>query len=73
MKTNNPRFNRLVTRYYPAVFHLAATFSKSPTEAVALTRRTFERAARQLPRFRSEDENNFLLVTSLSAGTPKAA
>ena len=45
MKTTNPRFNRLVARYYPAVFHLAATFSKSPTEAVALTRRTFAGAA----------------------------
>ena len=73
MKTKNPRFNRLVARYYPAVFHLAATFSNSPAEAVALTRRTFERAAQQLPRFRSEDEINFLLLTSLSAATPKAA
>ena len=50
-----------------------ATFSKSPAEAVALTRRTFERAALQLPRFRSEDEISFLLLTSLSAATPKAA
>lgn len=73
MKTTNPRFNRLVARYYPAVFHLAATFSNSPAEAVALTRRTFERAAQQLPRFRSEDEINFLLLTSLSAAAPKAA
>jgi hypothetical protein len=38
-----------------------------------LTRRTFERAAQQLPRFRSEDEINFLLLTSLSAAAPKAA
>jgi DNA-directed RNA polymerase specialized sigma24 family protein len=74
MKTMNPRFNRLVARYYPAVFHLAATFSKSPAEAVALTRRTFERAADQLPRFRSEDEIHFLLLTSLTgAATPETA
>jgi DNA-directed RNA polymerase specialized sigma24 family protein len=73
MKTTNPRFNRLVARYYPAVFHLAAAFSKSPAEAVALTRRTFERAAQQLPRFRSADEVTFLLLTSLGAiAAPKA-
>ena len=74
MKTTNPRFNRLVARYYPAVFHLAATFSKTPAEAVTLTRRTFERAAQQLPRFRSADEINFLLLTSLTgAATPEAS
>jgi DNA-directed RNA polymerase specialized sigma24 family protein len=74
MKTTNPRFNRLVARYYPAVFRLAAKFAQSPAEAVALTRRTFERAAQQLPRFRSEDEINFLLLTSLSgAAAAKAA
>ncbi len=73
MKTTNPRFNRLVARYYPAVFHLAAKFSQSPTEAVALTCRTFERAAQQLARFRSEDEINFLLLTSLTSAAPKTA
>ncbi len=65
------RFNRLVARYYPAVFQLAARFATSPTEAANLTRRTFERAARQLPRFRSADEINFLLLTSLSAATSR--
>ncbi|MDP9291944.1 MAG: hypothetical protein M3O82_06240, partial [Verrucomicrobiota bacterium] len=66
MKTTNPRFNRLVARYYPAVFHLAAKLAPSPAEAIALTRRTFERVAPQLPRFRSADEINFLLLTSLT-------
>lgn len=74
MKTTNPRFNRLVARYYPAVFHLAAKFAPSPAEAVMLTRRTFERAARQLPRFRSAAEINFLLLTALTGEvTAKAA
>ena len=74
MTTTNLRFNRLVARYYPAVFHLAATCSPSPAEAAALTRRTFERAARQPPRFRSADEISFLLLTSLGAITaPKPA
>jgi hypothetical protein len=41
---------------------------------VALTRRTFERAARQLPRFRSSDEIKFLLLTLLTRySTSKAA
>jgi DNA-directed RNA polymerase specialized sigma24 family protein len=74
MKTTTPRLNRLVARYYPAVFRLAATLSNSPAEALALTRRAFEHAAQQLPRFRSDDEINFLLLASLSdAATPKAA
>jgi DNA-directed RNA polymerase specialized sigma24 family protein len=71
MKTNSPRFNHLVARHYPAVFRLAAKLTRSPAEAVALTRRAFERAARQLPRFRSADEIRFLLLTSLS-GTATA-
>jgi hypothetical protein len=74
MKTPDPRFNRLIAHYYPAVFRLAAKFAPSPAEAIALTRRTFERAAQQFPRFRSADEIHFLLLTSLSkAAAPKAA
>lgn len=66
MKTNSPRFNHLVARYYPVVFHLAAKATPSPAEALALTRRAFDRAARQLPRFRSADGIRFLLLTSLT-------
>lgn len=66
MKTKPSRFDRLVARHYPAIFHLAVRLSASPMEAVALTRRAFERAARELPRFRSADEIAFLLLTSLS-------
>ena len=69
MKTSNIRFNRLVARYYPSVFQLAAKFTQSPADAAMLTRQTFERAARELPRFRSADEVNFLLLTSLSRAT----
>ena len=74
MKTTHSRFNRLVALYYPAVYRLAAKFSASPVEAAALTRRTFERAARQLPRFRAPDEIQFLLLAALTrAATPNAA
>ncbi|MFN0128128.1 MAG: sigma factor [Verrucomicrobiales bacterium] len=74
MKTNSPRFNHLVARYYPEVFRLAAKVTPSPAEALALTRRTFERAARQLPRFRAADEIRFLLLTSLTgAATAESA
>jgi DNA-directed RNA polymerase specialized sigma24 family protein len=72
MNATTSRYDRLVASYYPAVFALAAKFSRSPAEAVGLTRRAFERAARQLPRFRSADEIHFLLLTSLTrASTPK--
>jgi DNA-directed RNA polymerase specialized sigma24 family protein len=74
MNANSSRYDRLVASYYPAVFQLAVKFSRSPAEAVTLTRHAFERAARQLPRFRSADEVNFLLLTSLTtASAPKAA
>ena len=73
MNTNDLRYNRLVARYYPAVFQLAARFAPSPAEAVSLTRRAFERAAQQLPRFHSADEVNFLLLTSLSAASAAKA
>ncbi len=74
MNATHSRFDRLVASYYPAVFRLAVKFSRSPEEALLLTRRAFERAARQLPRFRSVDEIHFLLLTSLTgAAAPKAA
>jgi len=66
MKTQQKRFDRLVASYYPAIFQLAAKFSVSQMDAVALTRRTFERAAKTLPRFRRADEIEFLLLASMT-------
>jgi DNA-directed RNA polymerase specialized sigma24 family protein len=38
MKTKNSRFDRLVARYYPAVYSFAARLTDDPRDAVALTR-----------------------------------
>lgn len=70
--STSSRFNRLVARYFPAVYQLAAKVSTSPIGAGTLPRRTFERAARQLVRFRASDEIQFLLLSALNseANTP---
>ena len=40
------RFDRLVARYYPAVYSFAARLTDDPREAMALTRRIQQRAQR---------------------------
>ena len=44
MKTKSSRFDRLVARYYPAVYSFAARLTDDPREAVALTREAFNSA-----------------------------
>ena len=38
MKTKSSRFDRLVARYYPAVYSFASRLTDDPREAIALTR-----------------------------------
>jgi DNA-directed RNA polymerase specialized sigma24 family protein len=54
MKIKSSRFDRLVARYYPAVYSFAARFTDDPREAVALTRETFKSARKQLQYRRSQ-------------------
>ena len=54
MKTKNSRFDRLVGRYYPAVYSFAARLTDDPREAVALTRHAFNSASKQLQSVRNQ-------------------
>ena len=48
MKTKSSRFDRLVARYYPAVYGFAAKLTDDPRDAVALTRHAFNSSRRKL-------------------------
>jgi DNA-directed RNA polymerase specialized sigma24 family protein len=48
MKTKCSKFDRLVARYYPAVYSFAAKLTDDPRDAVALTRHAFNSSRRQL-------------------------
>ena len=53
MNTNSSRFDRLVARYYPAVYSFAARLTDDPREAIALTRHAFNSARKPLQRMRN--------------------
>jgi len=44
MNTQLSDFDRLVERYYPAVYHLAAQITSTPLAAMQLTNRIFKTA-----------------------------
>ena len=54
IKTNPPRFDTLVARYYPAVYSFASRLTDDPLEAVLLTHNAFNGARGQLGRCRGE-------------------
>lgn len=73
MKTKNSRFDRLVARYYPAVYSFAARLTDDPREAVALTREAFNGARRQLQSIRSQTAIATILIAAvLRAGLASA-
>ena len=52
MKTKNSRFDRLVARYYPAVYSFAARLTDDPRDAVALTRHAIQELAQTIAKHR---------------------
>ena len=73
MKKENSRFDRLVARYYPAVFSFAARLTDDPHDAVALTRQAFNGARKQLRRMRSQTAIATVLIAAvLRAGLASA-
>ena len=73
MKTKSSRFDRLVARYYPAVYGFAARFTDDPREAVALTRQAFNGARKQLQRMRNQTAIATVLISAvLRAGLASA-
>jgi hypothetical protein len=73
MKTINSAFDKVVARYYPAVYSLAARLTDDPRVALALTRGAFRSARNQLSHVRSQAAIASVLLTAvLRAGLAAA-
>jgi DNA-directed RNA polymerase specialized sigma24 family protein len=73
MKEKNSHFDRLVARYYPAVYSFAARLTDDPREAVALTRHAFKSARKQLQTVRNQTTVATVLICAvLRAGLAPA-
>ena len=57
MKTKSPSFDRLVARYYPAVYSFAARLTDDPRDAIALTRQAFSGARNQVAKNAQPDRD----------------
>jgi hypothetical protein len=65
MKTRTPRFDRLVARYYPAVYSFAARLTDDPREAAALTRHAFNSARKQSQSLRNPTTIAVVLISAV--------
>ena len=66
-------FDKVIARYYPAVYSLAARLTDDPRQALALTRGTFRVAKKQLDHVRSQTAIATVLLTAvLRAGLAAA-
>jgi DNA-directed RNA polymerase specialized sigma24 family protein len=73
MKPKSSSFDRLVARYYPAVYSFAARLTDDPRNAVALTRQAFNGAGKQLQKMRSQTAIATVLIAAvLRAGLAAA-
>ena len=68
IKTKRARFDRLVARYYPAVYRFASRLTDDPREAVLLTHDAFNSIRKQ--RWNGRDE--VALVTILLTAVIRA-
>jgi DNA-directed RNA polymerase specialized sigma24 family protein len=69
MKTKSSRFDRLVARYYPAVFRFATRLTDDPREAIALTRDAFNSAHKQSENLRHQIAIATVLISAVIQGT----
>jgi DNA-directed RNA polymerase specialized sigma24 family protein len=65
MKTQSSRFDRLVARYYPAVYGFASRLTDDPRDAIALTRNAFSSARKELQNLRSQTTVATVLLTAV--------
>jgi DNA-directed RNA polymerase specialized sigma24 family protein len=65
MKTNNARFDSLVSRYYPAVYSFASRLTDDPREAITLTHDAFDAARRQLQHVRNKTAIATVLLSAV--------
>jgi DNA-directed RNA polymerase specialized sigma24 family protein len=65
MKAKSSRFDRLVARYYPAVYSFASRLTDDPRQAVALTHDAFTSMRKQLQRRRNEEALATILISAV--------
>jgi hypothetical protein len=73
MKAKSSRFDRLVDRYYPAVYSFASRLTDDPREAVMLTRDAFNSTREQLTNRRNKTAlASILILAVMRAGLAAA-
>jgi DNA-directed RNA polymerase specialized sigma24 family protein len=65
MKAKSSRFDSLVARYYPAVYHFASRLTDDPREAIGLTRNAFRGAEKQLCSLRDQTAVATTLISAV--------
>jgi len=65
MKTKSSRFDRLVARYYPAVYSFASRLTDDPREAIALTRNAFNTVRKQAANLRNPTAIALVLISAV--------
>ena len=65
MKAKSSHFDRLVARYYPAVYSFATRFTDDPREAVALTRDAFRSSQKRLRNLRDQKAVATTLISAV--------
>jgi len=65
MRTKSSRFDRLVARYYPAVYSFAPRLTDDPREAIMLTRDAFNSTRTQLRNRRDEAVLASILISAV--------
>jgi DNA-directed RNA polymerase specialized sigma24 family protein len=72
-RSEGSHFDKVVARYYPAVYSFATRLTGDPRDAILLTRKAFANARRQLHALRDQDSITTILLTSvLRAGLARA-
>ncbi len=65
MKMKSSRFDRLVARYYPAVYSFAIRLTDDPREAIALTRGAFNNARKEAENLRNPTAIALVLIAAV--------
>ena len=65
MKTKSSRFDRLVARYYPAVYGFASRLTDDPRDAMALTRGAFNNARKETENLRNPTAIALVLISAV--------
>ena len=74
MKTQSTHFDRIVARYYPAIYSFASRLTDDAREAIALTRDAFNSVRRRSKNLRNQTAIATIIVSAvIRAGFRPAA